>query len=51
MMPKTVLIIEDNLISLQLMTYLLETAGFSIFSALDGQEGLELAGKKPDLII
>ncbi|MDD4768486.1 MAG: response regulator [Eubacteriales bacterium] len=51
MMPKKVLIIEDNLISLQLMTYLLETAGFSIFSALDGQEGLELAGKKPDLII
>lgn len=49
---KQVLIIEDNLSSLQLMTYLLEIAGFIVFTAFEAQEGLEMITlMKPDLII
>ncbi len=52
MRSKQVLIIEDNLISLQLMTYLLENAGCSVNTALEGHGGLEKAALlKPDLII
>lgn len=47
-----VLIIEDNRINLQLMTYLLQAAGIAVTTATDGRRGLELAALlRPDLII
>jgi len=47
-----VLIIEDNRINLQLMTYLVQAAGIAVTTAADGERGLELAAlRRPDLII
>ena len=51
-MPSRILVIEDNPPSLELMTYLLKAFGYTVVSALDGQEGLELARRELlDLII
>lgn len=47
-----VLIIEDNCINLQLMTYLLQSYGITVATATDGKRGLKLAALlRPDLII
>ena len=50
--PEKILIIEDNRICLKLLKRRLETHGYSILTAEDGLEGLNIAKKeKPDLII
>jgi two-component system, cell cycle response regulator len=47
-----ILVIEDNLENLELMTYLLRAFGHSAATALDGELGLELARReRPDLIV
>jgi len=47
-----ILVIEDNVDNLQLMTYLLEAFGHSVVTAADGPEGLRRAtSENPDLII
>jgi two-component system, cell cycle response regulator len=47
-----VLIIEDNQVNLELMTYLLNAFGYSTLSARDGEEGLQVALRElPDLIV
>ena len=47
-----VLIIEDNCINLQLMTYLLQSYGITVATATDGKRGLKLVALlRPDLII
>jgi CheY-like chemotaxis protein len=47
-----VLIIEGNPANLELMTYLLGVYGHTVFTALDGRQGLEAARREhPDLII
>lgn len=47
-----VLIIEDNPINLQLMTYLLQSYGITVATATDGKSGLKMAeALRPDLII
>jgi two-component system cell cycle response regulator len=48
----SILIIEDNLANLELMTYLLRSFYYSAFTAPDGASGLTLARtRSPDLII
>jgi len=47
-----ILVIEDNVDNLRLMTYLLEAFGHSVVTAGDGPEGLRRAeSENPDLII
>jgi two-component system, cell cycle response regulator DivK len=48
----TILVIEDNLQNLYLMRFLLEGHGFSVLSATDGREGIEMASRlRPDCIL
>ncbi len=51
-MPARILVIEDNLTNLELVTYLLTAAGHSALTARDGDVGVETACRElPDLII
>lgn len=51
-MPAKVLIIEDDPASLELLSYMMSTAGHTIVSATDGAIGLRLALEAdPDLIL
>lgn len=40
---KKVLVIEDNIDNLRLMTYVLEHAGYQVIAAVTGEAGVELA--------
>jgi len=52
MAGKTVLIIEDNVMNLELATDLLEANGFSVLQAQNAEVGLRLAREAmPDLIL
>ena len=47
-----VLIIEDNPTNLKLATFLLKSAGHTVLSAVDAEDGLTLArGEQPNLIL
>jgi two-component system, cell cycle response regulator DivK len=47
-----ILIIEDNPANLELAKYLLEAGGYTILTAMNGVEGLELAQReRPDLVV
>ena len=47
-----VLIVEDNPANMKLATFLLQSAGHSVLSAVDAEAGLTLArGDQPDLIL
>lgn len=49
---KNVLIIEDNPQNLYLMSFLLENAGYTVRSAVDGRGGIALAREAPpDLVL
>jgi two-component system cell cycle response regulator len=51
-MGARILIVEDNLANLDLMTYLLGASGYRTLSAGDGAAGLEVARREvPDLIL
>src|SRR5690606_32935896 len=51
-MPARILIVEDNTANLELVRYLLESAGYRTLSAMDGVEGLAMARReKPDLVL
>lgn len=51
-MKNKILYIEDNEQNLYLVTFILEKHGYEVFSATDGQEGIDLAATiKPDLIL
>jgi len=51
-MKKKILYIEDNEQNLYLVTFILEKHGYAVFSATDGQEGIDLAASiSPDLIL
>lgn len=49
--PKTILIIEDNVIHLETTASLLEAEGFNVIKAFAGSEGVLKAQQKPDLIL
>ncbi len=52
MTGKKILLIEDNLLNLQLVTDLLEVNGFLVTSATTAEEGLRLArAQLPDLVL
>lgn len=47
-----VLVVEDNPVDLDLLTYLLESGGHTVVQARGGREGIEAAAKTmPDLIL
>ncbi len=51
-MGNRILVIEDNRMNLELMTYLLNAFGHSTMVARDGEEGIEAALRlRPDLIL
>lgn len=51
-MNKKILYIEDNEQNLYLVTFLLQKHGYRVYSATDGQQGIDLAAvEKPDLIL
>lgn len=51
-MPKSVLVIEDNLNNMYLMKFLLRNKGYRVIGAESGREGIELAKQyKPDIIL
>ncbi|MEQ1908898.1 MAG: response regulator [Vicinamibacterales bacterium] len=51
-MVTRILVIEDNLTNLELMTYLLKAFGHTTIAAFDGEEGVEAAlSSTPDLIL
>lgn len=45
-MPGRILVIEDNPASLELMTYLLRAFKHNVVTAIDGEEGLEMARRE-----
>lgn len=52
MTPAVILIVEDDLLSRELATAILKTAGYTVLSAEDGVGLLErVATERPDLII
>ncbi|SFC57137.1 two-component system, OmpR family, alkaline phosphatase synthesis response regulator PhoP [Bacillus sp. OV322] len=51
-MIKKILVVDDEKSILTLLQYNLEQAGYSVVTAIDGEEGLKLAiEEKPDLIV
>src|SRR5438132_11597474 len=51
-MPTRILVVEDNIANLELMSYLLHCYGYEVTTAMDGSQGLEAArSQKPDLVI
>ena len=51
-MPKTILIVEDNELSMRLFSDLLQANGYDTIQSFDGSDAIELAKKKqPNLII
>ncbi|MDP9065876.1 MAG: response regulator [Pseudomonadota bacterium] len=48
----TVLIVEDNTVNMELATFLLQSVGHTVLSAIDAENGLTLArDKHPNLIL
>ncbi|MHB9025533.1 MAG: response regulator [Armatimonadota bacterium] len=51
-MPGRILVIEDNPTNLELMVYLLQAFHHTVFTASDGEEGIQITIRHlPDLII
>jgi DNA-binding response OmpR family regulator len=51
-MPTKILVIDDDLAITELMTMLLKTHGFEVFSANSGAEGIKLAElKRPHVVL
>jgi two-component system cell cycle response regulator DivK len=51
-MKRKILVIEDNEQNLYLVRFILEQSNYDVFTALDGQSGIEMAASlKPDLIL
>jgi two-component system cell cycle response regulator DivK len=49
---KKILVVEDNLMNLELVMDILETSGYAVVAAQNGNEALELANREqPDLIL
>lgn len=51
-MAKKILIVEDEPLISKVLTIRLESLGYKVYAALDGEEGLDLVKKqKPDLVM
>lgn len=52
MEEKKILIIEDHLATVEMLKAILETNGYKVENALDGERGLKIAAaEKPDLVL
>ncbi|MFC1631507.1 response regulator transcription factor [Candidatus Omnitrophota bacterium] len=51
MWKKKILIIDDEKEFVKMVQYRLQANGYQVLAAHDGEHGLELAKKKPDLIL
>ncbi|MEA4909354.1 MAG: response regulator [Chloroflexi bacterium] len=52
MEKRTVLVVEDNPDNLDLIRYLMETAGYQVYTAEDGRQALEQAQqRRPDFML
>jgi CheY-like chemotaxis protein len=52
MANETILIIEDNLLNRKLVEAILKPLGYRLLTAVDGEEGIEVATReRPDLIL
>lgn len=50
--PKTILVIDDNILIVKTLGWKLKEAGYKVITARDGGEGVSLARKeRPDLIV
>lgn len=50
--PKKVLVVDDNEVIVKTISVKLKSAGYQVFTALDGAEGVALVRKqRPDLIV
>jgi CheY-like chemotaxis protein len=50
--PKRILVIDDNEIILKTTSMKLQSAGYQVFTALDGSEGVSMVRReKPDLVL
>lgn len=50
--PKRILVVDDNEIILKTTSMKLQSAGYQVFTALDGSEGVAMVRKeKPDLVL
>ena len=48
---KKILVVDDEMHIIRIVKYKLEAAGYEVFSALNGEDALKIAGQeKPDLI-
>ena len=51
-MPKKILVVDDNHAQLLMVQSLLESRGYAVITAMNGEEAIEKAvGQKPDLIV
>jgi two-component system cell cycle response regulator DivK len=51
-MPKTILIVEDDELSLRMVTDVLQASGYDVVQSIDGKDTLKLATEQhPDLIL
>ena len=47
-----ILVVEDNMDNYELVRYVLERAGYDVFLAVNGRDGVDAArAQKPDLIL
>ncbi len=52
MANETILIVEDNLLNRKLIEAILKPLGYRLLTAMDGEEGIEVATReRPDLIL
>jgi two-component system, cell cycle response regulator DivK len=52
MSDEKILVVEDNLTNMELVTDLLEASGYSVLTATTAEEGIKIAGEEaPDLIL
>jgi len=52
MANETILIVEDNLLNRKLVEAILKPLGYRLLTAVDGEEGIEVATReRPDLIL
>ncbi|MCM8761891.1 MAG: response regulator [Candidatus Omnitrophica bacterium] len=50
--PKKILVVEDEVDNLKILSMALKSAGYIVFGATNGEEGLEIfREEKPDLVI
>ncbi len=51
-MPRKAVVVDDDKVTLAMLSRILETSGFAVVSAADGQTGLDLIFREiPDLVL